>query len=415
MKILGYYLMNIQSWDDSQQFIQLAYDKMNTIIAPSETGKSVVVKILKEMCFPGRWGYTRESLIRRGCEFGTAVFIMEDTSQVVFSFNKSVVLYSIIDTDGNRKNFTINSPDGSQIPYEVADYMGLVIDSKARTVINVLDKDMQTPFINAPEELNARIISVVTQVPEMEKRREVLDSWKEMMTSAKKTLERELKDAKRRYEEAPYVNVDVYKRKLEYAKALRDVDTALDSCFFFDGHFDEEEPVLVECPNLDALIECINISEDVSEFEESIVLKEKPEILSWDFELYDAVTGFMAVVEDCGKSLRELISVYSKEPIRVNQPSESIDSIIDIGRKVMFCIKPLSEICNLKKPHVIQIDGSCESVIDALNVIDSINLDEIKSLLDKYNRLLVVNDKIHDELEKVKRQVKVCPLCGKPL
>ena len=105
MKIVKIQLTNIQSWDSDSPILELSPDAMNVIVAPSETGKSVLIKTIKEMCFANNWGYTHEGLIRRGCKSGKAMFIFENGDAVMFEILPKTQNYFVLeyerDEDGN--------------------------------------------------------------------------------------------------------------------------------------------------------------------------------------------------------------------------------------------------------------------------------------------------------------------------
>lgn len=451
MRIRGYTLIDIQSWDKESGIVELDYDKMNCIIAPSETGKSVVIKILKEMCFPGNWGYTRRSLIRRGAECGQAVFFMEDDTAVIFKIWVSKVSYTLYDktAENQMRVWEITNPAGAEIPPIIADHMGLIVDREGKTVINVLDKDMVTPFVNAPNELNQRILSVVTEVPELEARRKVLNDWKGQIEEVEKILKGKLHAVEKAYNEAPSIDVLKFEFTKKRAESLLDFMQILD-LLLYDVNPDRfpEKPEEVYCPDLDSLIDAMNSVTGIEPDYDDLLSLNKPEEVIFNENL-DPLMGCLSSIDDLsmvfnellttikpekvmfnsdvgvilecldcitsvGKATKELCNTLDNSIKRVIEPASSIPAIDALSKDVYYIISTLATLCNLKEPKRSFDINRATTYVSLSKVIDKLDLDGFEvalNNLDEANSNLV---KIETELESIRKELGVCPTCGKP-
>ncbi len=451
MKIVGYILQNIQSWDMDSGTVPLSQDRMNVIIAPSETGKSVVVKILKEMCFAGNWGYTWNSLIKRGAESGTAAFLMEDGSAVVYIIWRNKVRYVIMDKDPKvePKIWDYTEPNHTEIPEEVANHLGLIVDRKGKTVINVLDKDMVTPFVTASPELNARIAAVITVVPEMEKRRESLQEWQNQLRESFKVVDNRLAAARTRYNSAPEVNLLLHQIKLDKAERLVKFIEPLD---VLTGEIKPEhlpaEPVEVTCPNLDNWIECCSIIDTIStEYNELISLNE-PEKVVFDEETVQSIVSVCNDIDTISVELKGVTTTLMPKP--VESPKE-VGELVKFMQSIIEYGEVLKELTYLQEP-----EGACEEpsqIVPEISAVQSLihyvsnmyadmlrtpvpieptNYKDAKMLvalqkfiqqmpyvelcntIDEAANAYTAARKEKQEIEKLREELKVCPTCDRP-
>ena len=449
MRIIAYQLIDFQSWDESVGVIELELDKMNTIIAPSETGKSVIIKVLKEMCFSGVWGYTPRSLIRRNAPCGQAVFYLENNTIVVYKLFLNKIAYYIINGNDKPIVWEYGTTTGVEIPDAVANLMGLIIDRQAKTVINILDKDMMTPFINAPEELNNRILAVVTEVPEIEKRREVLKEWQQQLEETEKTIRNKLRNVSDEYNRAPVINTLNYELLKERAEKLlhfveyldvlvndseleiyptkpKDVccpdltqtilflDDVSNVYDYYDDLTELVEPDEVDfVPNLDSLLPIITDIENlIIDYDELLSVNEPSEVL-FD-ESVGSIVSVLDSVVSIGTTLNEFISCINDEPIVVNEPNNvslTIDSILDsISYVIINCNRLQTDI----EPSQPFNDKRVRGINNFLKVIESFKLNDLESTLESLDFCNNEIEGLEKELDSIRKELGVCPVCGKP-
>ena len=61
-KLKRYKLINIQSWHENSDWVELDDTLMNIIIGRNETGKSVLYKVLAQMFIPSQFGSSRRDI-----------------------------------------------------------------------------------------------------------------------------------------------------------------------------------------------------------------------------------------------------------------------------------------------------------------------------------------------------------------
>lgn len=451
MRIVGYKLQDIQSWDEKSPSINLSTDRMNVIIAPSETGKSVVIKVLKEMCFSGKWGYTWESLIRRDKKRGVAMFVLEDGTIIAYFIYPRAVRYSIIysDTEKQNKTWDFFDPNNTEIPEEVANLMGLIVDRKGKTIINVLDKDMVIPYVTASPELNARISSVITTVPEMEKRREILAEWKQRLEIAYKNADRKLSDARYRYDRAPSVDILSHKLALMRAEALLNFVKPIDDILNYTViHPLGVEPEPVYCPNLSSAIDILHqIRRMVEEYSGAIDLVE-PSIVSEPNEKIVDIISISMDVDELVHLLEDMESL--EEPIESVVPS-AVDDIINIEKNIVTVAMEIKEAMSIKEglsevkepsenvniivksnniinklmflytnalslqcPAEVVVPSEITQIYNILQCIKDMRCNDILNLHKESIELQKDINNVEHQLKDLRTQMRICPLCGKP-
>lgn len=429
MKIQSVQMHNIQSWDDNSPTLNLAEDKMNVIIAPSETGKSVLIKVLKEMCFAGAWGYTHEGLIRRGASKGLAYFFLEDGSIVVFELlpktQNYFLVYLTYDEEGkivvNDKEEPIYgvkkfifSDMNVEIPEEIAEAMGLIIDRKAKTVINVLDKDMLIPFVTAPPALNARILAAVTEDPNLERILETLEKWKELESNYITSIVKTMHSINQKLDRSSYIDEQEISRKIMHQEECIELLPVLGDLA------DDYEKVREDFWNNQKEVPEINIDTELK------LLKAAENILS-ECETFERIanTQIELVDEPPADGVASIALLKAMEQIVTECDSlpEEPPRVEKLSYELPECIKLL----NLIKDSAIVT----EDIPDAPENIKELNLDKELQVLKVFEELgsaessgyqavmeaLQATRKcksIHKELVAIKEELGVCPTCKQP-
>lgn len=401
-------LIDIQSWDKTSPVINLAYDRMNTFIAPSETGKSVVIKVLKEMCFPNNWGYNRMGLIRRGCTSGTALFTLEDDTVIVFIMFKNGQKYAILTRDGDKYN-SKEFNNETEIPEEVADLMGLIIDRKGKTVINVIDKEMPKPLITTNPKLSGRIIATVTENSSLEKIKESLINWQTTL----KPLQQKL-DA-------------IYSVKQRQFSQLPEKDTSK-----IRNHLDLVDRFIVL---FDALTPVLHQANEASGIE---IPKEIPDLgLEQIFDLMQTIIEIIDELESLDSLKKNATIEMSTEPLKYYDVLMELSSLIEVLNQasemeipaemislgdlntVLSCLTDLTNLIEvLSQASEIEIPTSMKQLDDVYNALKILNLKMDKSFnifqlgKENLNGLEIVLNKSEKTMHDFQKKIGICPLCG---
>ncbi|MEG2376723.1 MAG: hypothetical protein RSC43_00035 [Clostridia bacterium] len=145
-------LVNFQSWSDQSKPLEMETDVINIIKGRNETGKSVVFKLLYEMCFPGYHG--AEQLVRRGCEYGVLLIVLVNGTQLLFQLFASGSRVFYMQKQGEEDAKVWKQTD---MPEEFSTELELLVSYENRIILNVIDKDIPTPFIKTDPHYNAEV------------------------------------------------------------------------------------------------------------------------------------------------------------------------------------------------------------------------------------------------------------------
>lgn len=461
MKIKRYLLKNFQSWGEHSSEIALSPDTVNVFIAPSETGKSVVIKILKEMSFGFNWGYTPRGLIRRGCTQATAIFELANDNLIIFELTLKNRTYKLCSkqSDGtlSTKSWTFDHINKNiEIPEEIETEFGLLIDRKAKTILNVLDKDMPKPFSNASPELNARVLAAVTEDFETEKRRNNLLNLESQLKETEKIIKYLKTQAERRYSFAPSVDVSRLQLKitrqeqllaicepLELILELTEVDSML------------VKPVEVKYIDLKAEIltlEALNAVQDIID-EVTALLSTPLDSVPEPSCILPTVISSLRTLEalqnnaeyiDTLTEPQEILSAPTEVPGIINILS-GIDTVTDICKEGILFQQEFNKLSVIKEPPSItdivfitkKIQQTTlsmtmflgteplkpvtfpQEVKKIMGVLDSMTclraMTEVTSLIKERSRLKDTLNSTIDDLRVLEEELGVCPLCKQVL
>lgn len=157
-QVKSIYLQNFQSWNDKSGCMNMETDVINVIRGRNEIGKSVIFKVLYEMCFPGYHGSV--DLVRRGCDYGAMVIVLENGTQLMFQLfakgGRAFYMQRLNETDSKIWKQT-------ELPHEFEEELGLIVSYENRIILNVIDKDIPMPFIKTDPHYNAQVFRSVLE------------------------------------------------------------------------------------------------------------------------------------------------------------------------------------------------------------------------------------------------------------
>lgn len=177
-------LMNIQAYKD----ITFRFSNgVNVFEAPNETGKSIIFKVYRTMCDANWYGRgERKSLIRRGCEFGTALLIVPYSGgsfKIIFKLYPTFQLYYLFDGDEQ-----IGSWKQDTIPKDIQDILYWYYDKESKILLNLCDQELDMPFVNSNGKFNYDVMKFIIESPELEKARFNVGNWLSDMSSELSTI-----------------------------------------------------------------------------------------------------------------------------------------------------------------------------------------------------------------------------------
>lgn len=405
---------NMQSWSEQSGVMEFNPDVLNVIKGRNETGKSVLFKIIYEMVFPGYHG--AQYLVRRGAEYGSALFNYADGVSVLF------VLYP----NGNRlygiyKDEQLTPYETSRIPDEIIQIMGLVVSWDTRIILNVLDKDIPIPFIKTDPAYNASLLQSKLEPTEISN----------MFVRAKDYLTR-IQSAKA-----------VFGRKEAYWQA---------KCDALDTADPTEIQYKLASLNVYTLMyyPLVGLWDDLCDLDD--VWKLEPSIPQYDLASAKQLLDLLAelkTVQQATSEVQHIISVKPQEPRYTLQQLEDIRMLLDVDYALTQVVDKTSELSVLQEPEVPELPN-LDAAFGTLNSLYQIChlCEDVKSLKapeipqdpsrsEPFFNLLKTTHQVHqdfnqavlmyieqikasqalqklnDQITQLEHQLKICPLCGR--
>lgn len=422
LKIKSFRLVNIQSWDNETPTIELAEDK-NVIIANSETGKSVLFKVLKQMCFNNVWGYKNTELIRQGASKGLAVFDLINGNRVVFELLPNTQNYYLcfIAQDGSkgRKDFIMGTKT-VEIPEEIANEMGFLLDRKSKTIINVLDRDMLMPLVTTSPATSGRILSAVTENPELESMMDTAKSWLKEAKDKKDSVASSYLGAKYNYESVEYQDTRVVQNTIALLKTMRTLGEAFNELEVkgqtLTNHLNVKPKYLKSFSYLsflETIKELVKVRENGETLRES--LNNAPKNLglqSEDLAVLQTFTQLSPIVEK-GQSVKSFLKTRPEEvemPIELECFKVFMETA---GNKLIEEGRTLREVYD-KKPTPVKFPKFLEFSKTLMSTGIKEKGMELKKTLQKVQELEKQKNLSGKKLEEVKNKTDFCPLCLRP-
>ena len=138
-------MVNIQSWNGNTKIMEFSEDRLNVIIGKNETGKSVLFKVFRQMCFPTFFGRTgRKDLITTGKEVGSLGLILSNGTAITFIIHKSFQIYKMKTKDDT--DYRVWKQDS--LPEEIRLELGWYIDEENKILLNIVDNEQGLAFVD---------------------------------------------------------------------------------------------------------------------------------------------------------------------------------------------------------------------------------------------------------------------------
>lgn len=375
--ITSYKLINLQSWDDSSPAIELDNDIVNIIEGPNETGKSVFFKAFYSMCFPEN-SDSRE-LIRRGCDTAFFILWLSNGYQIVYQLTAGHHVHALFHGDD------VETWCDTALPSKIADMLGLILDRESRVILNIIDKDIPMPFISSSPKTNASYIRAVVEPVRMTEFFSRTEEQLKEVDSARQKFKSKMEAARDAANVLEHRNIDALKEKKRIVDSMNLV---------------VQKYVMLE-KSVQGLL---------ATYASEPVPVKNPNGLAHFLKAYNKVDA-------CTNHLSYLCNLLNSPPVVINSPKvvESKFKIADSVSKVIAAIKGLSTLYLRKpvEPNVVCMQQlykayqQCETVSWCAKSLKGC----MQSLAELEQKMNLTNE----ELERIKREVGVCPTCGRLL
>lgn len=418
--ITFYQLWNIQSYDNEAPKIILDRNILNIIEGPNEVGKSVIFKVLRQMCIPD--SYPATDLIRRGCEYGALLLGTQNDYQVLYQIYKSKCLFILLHGAEKQSWYQKEMPD------EIRKVLGLTFDSDSEVILNVLQNplDSPSPFVTTSRRFGGAMIKMVSTHPMLETSMDNLTQWEAEANSAKMTQSTYVKSLNTTNKYYVYTDTAVLKYKLDRVAKFKEI---CEPCIELDEISHELrdacncEPAefTTDMCSARAIIEVYGLSDSIDK-----ILQELSQALDSAPQEIDSnvleVASFCCTVLDAGGCLVEVLGALNgtmdSAPMVVNSPNvkvlellQCLDILISAKYDVFGLISAADSYPAEVKFDLIDaklVTSITDRCFEVVNVVKSL-WENIKN----YEECCVKSQAARVNLIELKRILKICPTCGK--
>lgn len=374
--------------------------------------------MIKEMTFPHNWDYTTSSLIRRGCKIGRVIFLFDDDTFGGYELS----------INGNRVHFYLYKGDDgkyirqqwvnqTEIPELLEHKMGLLIDRESKTIINVVDKHSAMPFSTSDAKCNARILSIITENPQLESTIQTLTNWKEQCANSAERLTSSRVRAYNQYKSIPKTDITTLQLRLnkkESALKLLEIIEPLIVSIDSLNNLKSNKPSQMVKLDIDKELESLdNLTKLDYELNNLInIINNKPTEI--DYINIDNEISLLDNLNSIHCNLELLSNTIASKPKEIIDISDKIDSCINILNELNDLSNSVDKLAKLikNKPKTIPDLIYLNDIIEIIN--QKPNFDDIQNSISMYEKHKFLNTKLKRLIHECEVKLKVCPLCGKP-
>lgn len=407
-KIQKVRLKNIQSWKDGEMVF--SEDRMNVLKARNESGKTVLFKVFRQMCFPNFWGRTgRAKLIRRGCDKGVLEIDLASGTRVIFEMYKTFQIY-ILHKDGEILTWKQNS-----LPEEIKKELGWYVDEKNQILLNILDLEVPLPFILSDEKFNAQVLGFAVNVQELEDILENAKYLKEILQRAIKQGEADEKGLRSFFSDLQYIDTERKERRLDRMREVReevkDVRELYSSLLYL-ARLNRPEDFGKDMYRISGLKRKAVGMFDLRSNLNYLNKFEEPKDIELDLT---EVRRLKRVVDELGSLLRvkrEVISLGEPEEVEVDR--DMIYGLYSGLVRVGEVRNGLADILKLGGAPSLEVDKRVHELKSEVKELAEV-FTEIKYLTEvviKGSSVWVELSRLKIEKERLEKELGVCPLCG---
>lgn len=375
--IKSFRLLNFQSWDNKSQSIPVESDIVNIIEGANETGKSVLYKVMYNMCFPGYWD--ANELIRRGYDTACLFFELSNGCEIGYELNRSHHTYYL------QENNNLTQWSNCGIPDTIVEMLGLILDTESQVILNVIDKDVPLPFIKTSPKFNASLIRAVVE---------------------------------------PVKITDFFARTNEH---LKEVDIAR-SEFKSRRNAAREASAVLEFRNIDALrLEKQRVDDLTTVVDEFLVLQQVVDTIAQLMQnppvevIEPYYAGQLITVLDAVKNsslqLMRIVAIQQSRPKAMMSP-DSVRQLVTLFSELKVVSSVMDAVLQVYRARPVEVN--LPDIQSSIELLDTMRL--AVTALNKTASIVFEEDEtdkkmqnLEADLEKIRSEVGVCPTCGRLL
>lgn len=426
-KITSFQLKNIQSWGSNIDPLEVSQSGMTVLRARSETGKSVLFKVFRVVCFYGRDRKSRLALIKRGCDSGSLTLWLSNGASVQFEVTKKKVIYRLRESDDSQWRVWDSV---SMLPEEIRVQLGWHLDYDNKILLNLITVK-NSLFVDSSPKYNASILKCITDNPRMYEIQETASEWIDQINSAINSLQAPMLALQKICDVYTRVDEQALERNIRSAKEIERAWDAVDRCFeqckYFEAVLRMRPKVLDydmesagECYAVLQLLDCAMTGIDRM----IDVASAKPDnrFLNIDFDLCENIIEVLSTCNAANNALKHTVGLVERKPqcldknLNLNMLESISNVIVQVGKSRGSYINFIRILSSrpIEVPYDIREVGTIYDVsIQILEVEKAFSL-FVKTI----QRLNIVKKQLYVDRENLKRlesEMKVCPLCGADL
>lgn len=370
--LTGVRLKNFQSWEDCS--IQLT-EGLNVIVAPNNTGKSVIFKAIKLAVTPNAFSTSdREDFLRNNSLMGEIVMSFSDNSAYLVKFTVKENGYFFINLNNNESVFL-----GSTPPEDLLNKLGIIL--RGNLIGNLVDMKQDLFLVDSDSSSDHSILSLLINDENLDKLKDEISEFKlPSVQSMGKSVVSKISGINAALNVNVYKNVEVMERDLIYAESL---------CLAM-------RPLL----NLEF---CIKTVQPFKSIEDSIV--SKATAVTHLVNLYSNLDRIKRPKEDLGN--------LSSSTNLLNYMSELFNNMENYQKTRYF---NLLEFLNASSNVEITLSKSSKSVSMNLSILEFLNKSSL--LIESLDDYLKIEEKeegieiLEEELNSKGGEIHDCPIHG---
>lgn len=332
-------LKNCQSWLDTT--LQLSRG-LNVFIADNNTGKSVLLKMLKITSSPSYYGRElREKLIRWGCEYAEVTYMFSDFSCGVVRVFRNKVLYYY--TEDYR---TIPFHCNTDVPIErLNEKLSLIMDYDTNFVANILDLDQSLFLVNSNSKSNDNLVKLLTEderlkrvIPLFKEKVKVYENKLDTLSITQNRLQYKVDNLK-------YIDTDAMSASINdtevYMKVIRDLIRGYE-------YLDSLESLTADTKNYDELLKLAEVAIDLESIDNIEIATDI------DYNIDDEILDIMDLciyLEDIHTKIEVILTNHIDEDYIESMLvcTSMFDTLNDLNNRVISLMKVISSCEDLEE------------------------------------------------------------------
>lgn len=376
-------ISNIQSWKN--EIIELSKDKMNIFVAQNNTGKSVLIKLLRATALPKSLDKEdRENLIRFNEPYGRFAVQFIDGSIGYTQIQRDRIIFGFAEAG---KDYTIyDNP-----PEEFISRLGLLVDTKHDYIVNIVDGKQAMFLIDSDTKSDHSLIKMMMEYKDFNDFFEHADMYSNALNRVEERLSVTTSELKRQLDLTEFVDVTKLEQDIQLSEYL------LEECNRFhnikkllDVTFED----LSKVKNFQAEIEAV----DAALMLQSILSKIMDIHVGEPFR-----RELLTVCDDCSylSEIKNVLSRVSIDQFKLPGVAESVEDIWNI-HTLFHDIVPIKSV-NREVALLI-------SLVDYAKVLQGLNC-----IADSLEKKKLNDDAINEIYSKLMQLGKVteCHIHGK--